>query len=83
MLWIGESAMCLVSSPRVPGAEYSDRGASAEVYTNPDPKTSVELETLGPLGLLKSSDRITRTNTYRLHRRTEQDPAADARRMLG
>ena len=86
MLWVGETVMCLVASPRVddPAAEYPDRGASAEVYTNPDPKRYVELETLGPLATLKPGDRITQTNTYTLFRRTAGAEAdADARRILG
>ncbi len=86
MLWVGENVMCLVASPRVAdaAAEYPDRGASAEVYTNPDPKRYVELETLGPLATLQPGDRITQTNTYTLFRRTPgTDPSADARRILG
>lgn len=83
MLWIGEKALCLVSTPRVRGAEYPDRGASAEVYTNPDPKTYVELETLGPLALLKPGDRISQTNTYALQRRVVgETPDAAAKRVL-
>lgn len=84
MLWIGETALCLVSTPRVRGVEYPDRGASAEVYTNPDPKTYVELETLGPLALLHPGDRISQTNTYQLQRRRPgETPEAAAKRTLG
>lgn len=83
MLWIGETAMCLVSTPRQPGAEYPDRGASAEVYTNADPKKYVELETLGPLAPMKRGDRISQTNTYRLFRRAPNShPETEARRLL-
>lgn len=83
MLWIGEKAMCLVSTPRRRNAEYPDRGASAEVYTNPDPKTYVELETLGPLALLKPGERISQTNTYTLHHRVSGEaPEAAAKRLL-
>ena len=74
MLWVGQTVMCLVESRRTSGAEYPDRGASAEVYTNADPKTYVELETLGPLATLRPGDRIQQTNTYTLIRR----PAAEA-----
>ncbi len=83
MLWVGETAMCLIASPRVSGGEYPDRGASAEVYTNQDPKKYVELETLGPLALMRPGDRISRINTYTLLRRTAADPDADARKALG
>lgn len=83
MLWVGASAMCLVQAPRDTTAAYPDRGASAEVYTNPDPKAYVELETLGPLADLKPGERIRHTNTYTLFRRgAGADPEADARRVL-
>jgi hypothetical protein len=82
MLWVGESVMCLITTNRVAGAEYPDRGASAEVYTNPNPKTYVELETLGPLVPLTSGQRIRQTNTYTLLLRTETDPDAEARGIL-
>ena len=79
---VAERAMCLVVSSRVAGAEYPDRGASAEVYTNPDPKKYVELEMLGPLAMLKPGERIRHVNTYLLLRRTSPDAAEDARRAL-
>jgi hypothetical protein len=82
MLWVGRDAVCLISSPRVAG-EYPDRGASAEVYTNPDPKTYVELETLGPLAELGPGARIRQTNTYTLWPRRETDPRSEAARHLG
>lgn len=82
MLWMSDDVACLVTSERVTGAEYPDRGASAEVYTNPDPKKYVELEMLGPLAVMKPGDKITRTSTYRLFRRTSRDPDEDARRIL-
>lgn len=83
MLWVGADAMCLVATPRTAGVEYPDRGASAEVYTNQNPKSYVELETLGPLVTLRPGERITQTNTYTLwRRRPGDDPDADARRIL-
>lgn len=83
MLWVDGTTMCLVSASRVPGADYPDRGAGVEVYTNPDPKTYVELETLGPLVRMSPGDRIQHTNTYTLFRRTSTDANAEARRILG
>jgi hypothetical protein len=82
LLWIGEKQMCLVTSSRESGHEYPDRGASAEVYTNPDPKKYIELEMLSPLSLLKRGEKISRTSTYTLMRRTRDDPARDAARLL-
>lgn len=68
LLWIGERETCVVSTWSQ-GNEYPDRGASAEVYTNPDPKTYVELETLGPLSLMKAGDRISNSQSYLLRPR--------------
>jgi hypothetical protein len=74
MAWIGEKEICVVNAVLGGGTEFPDRGASAEVYTNPDPKKYVELETLGPLALLNPGDRISHTVHYTLHRRTSQKP---------
>ncbi len=82
LLWVGKEAMCLVVSRRSAGGDYPDRGASAEVYTNPDPKPYVELEMLGPLSTMKVGDKITQVNSYKLMRRTMNDPDADARHVL-
>jgi hypothetical protein len=59
-----------IESKRVAGAEYPDEGSSAEVYTNPNPLTYVELEILGPLRKLKVGDSISQLNTYTLGRVT-------------
>jgi hypothetical protein len=83
LLWVGERTMCRLEAPRAEGAEHPDRGCSAEVYTNPDPLRYIELEMLGPLQLLKAGDRISRTSTYTLLRRSAADPETDARRALG
>ena len=73
--------LSLVGSSRVPDAEYPDRGASAEVYTNPDPKKYVELETLGPLSLMRPGDSISQTNIYVLQKRTQNAPADELLRV--
>jgi hypothetical protein len=82
LLWVGSNTMCLVSSRRESHGEYPDRGASAEIYTNRDPKKYVELELLGPLSLMKPGDQISRTSVYRLLPRTRDDAAAEARRVF-
>jgi hypothetical protein len=82
MLWLGERFALRIDSRREPNKEHPDSGSSAEVYTNPDPLAYVELETLGPLHEMRKGDRIERTNTYTLSRRTQQDVAADARKAL-
>lgn len=82
LLWVGREHMVLIESPRVPGTEYPDQQSSAEIYTNPDPLTYVELEMLGPLATLRPGDRLSQTNTYTLVHRTHPDPVADARHVL-
>jgi hypothetical protein len=76
LLWVGEKESCSVTivAPRPSGGEYPDRGASAEVYTNPNPKPYVELELLGPLSWMKAGDKITFTNRYSLWPRKWEDP---------
>jgi hypothetical protein len=81
LMWVGEKETCVVSSLRVSGAEYPDRGASAEVYTNPDPKKYIELELLGPLSLMKPGDRISRSSTYVLRKRAGKNPEAELPRL--
>ena len=70
LLWVGEMEFCRVSSWNTSGSEYPDRGARAEVYTNPDPKKYVELEMLGPLSPMKPGDRISFNVTQVLERRS-------------
>lgn len=82
LLWVGPTQMLLIDSPRLLRGEYPDQGSSAEVYTNPDPKTYVELEMLGPLQTLKIGDRMSQVNTYTLLPRQSSDANADARRVL-
>lgn len=66
LVWVRANEICVVRAPRVTGAEYPDQGASAEVYTNPDPKKYVELEMLGPLSVLATGYRMAFTQTYTL-----------------
>jgi hypothetical protein len=68
LLWTGGKLTLQILSPRIEGGEYPDKGASAEVYTNPNPLTYVELEMLGPLKTLKVGDTLSQTNTYVLAR---------------
>ena len=83
LLWMNEQDVLRIDAPRVAGAEYPDQGSSAEIYTNQDPLAYIELETLGPLSTMKVGDHMQRTNTYTLLRRTEKDPAAEAKKILG
>lgn len=82
LLWVGEKAMVRIDSPRLPGGQYPDAGSSAEIYTNPDPLTYVELELLGPLHTMRIGDKIESTSVYTLLRRTAADPDSEARKIL-
>ncbi|HUO27464.1 MAG TPA: hypothetical protein VMU61_17495 [Candidatus Aquilonibacter sp.] len=82
LLWMNDKYVLRIDSPRVDGGEYPDRGSSGVIYTNPDPAAYVELEMYGPLRTMKAGDRIERTSTYTLLRRTEKNPEAEARRIL-
>ena len=62
--WRNDRWWLTISSPRLAGEEYPDKGSSAEVYTNPNPLTYVELEMLGPLKTLKVGDTLSQTNTF-------------------
>jgi hypothetical protein len=83
LLWVGRTHMLLIESPRKRGVEYPDQQSSAEIYTNPDPKTYVELEMLGPLSTLNPGDQIEQVNTYTLLPRQSDRPHTDARQALG
>jgi hypothetical protein len=70
LIWVGPKIAVQIDSART-GGEYPDKGSSAEVYTNPNPLTYVELEMLGPLHTMKNGDKISQSNTYRLYRRAD------------
>jgi hypothetical protein len=82
LVWMDKHYVVRIDSPRMGKKQYPNQGSSAEIYTNPDPLPYVELETEGPLQTLKLGDRIERTNTYTLMRRTETNPYLQARRAL-
>ena len=77
LAWVGEKEVCVITPWPADGEDYPDRGARAEIYTNPDPKKYVELETLGPLVWLKAGEKISHGQHYSLHPRSHQSPAED------
>jgi hypothetical protein len=83
LLWMDNKYVLRIDSPRVKDSEYPNYGSSAVIYTNPDPEAYVELETFGPLQTMNVGDRIERTNTYTLLRRTGGDPLGEAKNLLG
>jgi hypothetical protein len=73
LIWVGKKTAVRIDSARQDGGGYPDKGCSAEVYTNANPLTYVELEMLGPLHMLKIGDQISQTNTYHLFHRADLD----------
>jgi hypothetical protein len=82
LLWVGEKHSLRIDSPRERKGQYPDKGSSAEIYTSADPLPYIELETLGPLHLMKPGDKIERVNTYTLSRRTKPTAEAEARSVF-
>jgi len=82
LIWGGPRHIVEILAPREPSGEFPDQQSSAEIYTNPDPNPYVELEMLGPLSTLKIGDAISRSQTYRLHRRNSQPLDEQVRALL-
>ena len=82
VVWMTEDTVLKIDSPRLPYRAYPDDGASALVYTNPDPEAYVELAMLSPVRQLRVGGVITQRSTYTLLPRTELDPDLEAARLL-
>ncbi len=82
LVWVGHAELLRIDSALISGGKYPDDGSSAEIYTNLDPLAYVELEILGPLTRMVVGDKIERLSTYTLEHRTQDDPAAEVRRLL-
>ncbi|MCZ7638026.1 MAG: hypothetical protein M5U12_19490 [Verrucomicrobia bacterium] len=83
LLWVGERQMLLVECPRLPEGEYPDGGASAEVWTNPDPSRTSNSRRSGRCRFSTSAivwNGRTPTPCSAVPMRI---PYADARRVLG
>jgi hypothetical protein len=86
LLWVGQGPDLLIESDTKahdPGAEWPD-GAHAQIYTSSDAALPyVELELFAPLAELTVGGRASLRVRYTLIARTEADPTAEARRVLG
>jgi len=86
LLWVGEGPDLLieaVADAHDPAAEWPD-GVHAQIYTSSDAALPyVELELLSPLAELAIGGRASLRVRYTLIARTEADPTAEARRVLG
>jgi hypothetical protein len=81
MVWVGANCALRIDAEAGPG-EYPDGGCVTEIYTNPDPFSYVELETLSPIRVINAGDQIERTSVYTLRPRSISDPEEEARKML-
>jgi hypothetical protein len=83
LVWVGEKDALLIHSAHVKAAGYPNDGCSAVIFTSKDPYAYVELETFGPVSVMKPGDRMQQTNIYTLLHRQEADAYAEAKRALG
>lgn len=81
LAWVGPNCVVRIDAESGPG-EYPDGGSITQVYTNPDPLQYVELETAGPLTIMRIGDRIERTTVYSVSPRSTPDPHSEARKAL-
>jgi hypothetical protein len=79
LLWVGEREILRIDSARLPYSEYTDDGASAEIYTSPNPLPYVELEMLSPVKQLREGETLRRQVRYTLLPRQEVQPELEAR----
>jgi hypothetical protein len=78
LIWMNSDYVLRIDSPRVPVAQYGDQDASATIYTSSGPLKYVELEPFGPISTMKVGDRIERSVTYTLSRRTKENALEEA-----
>lgn len=81
MAWVGKSCVLRIDAETGPG-EYPDGGCVTEVYTNPDPRKYVELETLGPLEKICAGDQIQRNTVYTVMSRQRPDAESEANAFI-
>jgi hypothetical protein len=65
-----------IDCERPPG-NYPDKGSSTQIYTNSGERAYIELETLGPIELLKPGGSCEAVNRYTLGRRDPERAAAE------
>ena len=86
LLWVGPGrSLVIETTGTAPDARAAARpdGVHAQIDTSPDgAEPYVELELLGPLVDLAPGQRTAMSVRYRLLRREQADPAAEARRVF-
>ena len=82
MLWVGKDNSLRIDAAGGAG-EFPDNGCRTEIYTNADPLPYIEMETLGPLSIMKTGDVSTWSSTYSLLRRTQPSTDEEAVKVFG
>jgi hypothetical protein len=87
LLWVGNAPDLLIENKSPEPAErveWPESGSHTKIYTSPgDRLMYVELELLNPIQNLKTGESSSMETTYTLIRRTESDPLAEAKKVLG
>jgi hypothetical protein len=88
LLWVGDGPDLLIENvtaePAAANAEWPEQGSHSKIYTNSgDQMKYIELELLNQLHDLKPGESASMRATYTLIRRTEPDPLAEAKKVLG
>jgi hypothetical protein len=86
LAWVGTTWSMRIDAPRLAGlnkTNYPNSGCSTSVYTNPDPVPYEELEFFGTLTNLVPGQSMSFVTTYNLFKRSQPDPSAEARVILG
>ncbi len=74
LIWADEETICHIRIAPSAGDIQPDAGSRVQIYTNPDNKPYVELETLGSLAVIPVGSTISETTTYTLHHREPTQP---------
>eukprot|EP00808_Paulinella_micropora_P029494 g54039.t1 len=72
LVWQGPESVCHVSSLYHPNVKandvFPDQSSHVQMYSNPDPKPYVELETMGPMRSVELGRTMRSVTTYQLRR---------------
>jgi hypothetical protein len=82
VVWMDDTTVLKIESPRLPYRNYPEKGVSAIVSTQADPQGYVEIEMLGPVRQVRRGDVLRQRSTYTLMRRSELDAKLEAARFL-
>ena len=82
ILWMDDTTVLKIDSPRLPYRNYPENGVSTIVSTEADPEAFVQVDMLSPVKQVRKGDVLNQRSTYTLMRRSELDPGLEASRLL-